>query len=255
MSSLLGCSALRNSIKAAATLTLTAAVSARFENSDSSSGFSSIKTYAPSSFTRTWTREATSTPYEIANTVPAAGKFRLVNYCCCWKCQWTTIVRSVAAAIQTGNIISDATFDAPWSRTEIAFTGDPPSTTTGTSGITGQVLFDFPPDSPPKYCMSDTEAGRVPATARFFLSGITGISNSSQSAMSWSYTDSKGGSDTGGPTSTLALPTSGSLSHSPIDGCEALPSGWVQIDFSGDASAGSVTDTTAASLRLEFAFS
>ena len=102
--SLLGCSALRNSLKSVSSLTLTTTVSARFELTDTASGSSTVKEYSANTFTRTWTRESSSTPYEIANTVPAAGKFRLVNECCCWKCRWTTIIRSLTSTIQTNKI-------------------------------------------------------------------------------------------------------------------------------------------------------
>ena len=253
--SLLGCDALHDSLKTPTTLTLVSTVSARFELTDIATGNSTVKEYASTALTRTWTREASNTPYEIANTVPAAGKFRLVNGCCCWKCRWTTIIRSVTNTIQPNKISGDSTFDAPWTLTEIAFTGDPPVITTGTSRIECDIIFDFPPDGDPKFCMADTETGRTLPTARFILSGITGSFNYSKSALDWSYTDGEGGTDTGGPTSTLALPTSGSLVNSPIDGCVDMPDGWVQIDFTGDESDASFTDTTTASLRLEFAFS
>jgi hypothetical protein len=259
--SLLGCSALRDSPKPAAVLTLTATVSARFESTDAASGASVVKEYTESSFSRVWDRAATSTGYEIAEEVPAVDEFRLVNDCCCWTCQWTTMIRSAVGTRQTGKIEGDLTFLAPYTLTEIAFSGDDPTVTNDTSVLTAAILFDFPPDpgEARTFCHATTETdgetARVPFTARFLLSGITGISNSSEDAMGWDYTDGNGGSDSGGPVSALTLPTSGSLVHSPIDSCADLPSGWVQIDFSGDTSAGGVTDTTTASLRLEFAFS
>jgi len=259
--SLLGCSALRDSPKAVNTLTLTATVSARFELTDLDGGSSVVKEYAEASFTRTWDRAESSTAYEIANEAPLADKFRLVNDCCCWGCQWTTIIRSAVGTRQTGKIEGDLTFLAPWTYTEIAFTGDPPTVTTGTSLITAQILFDFPPDpgEDRAFCHATTEVdgetARVPVTARFLLSGIAGISNSSEDAMNWNYTEGEGGSDSGGPVSAISLPTSGSPVHSPIDSCAALPSGWVSIVFSGDTSDGFATDTTTAALRLEFTFS
>lgn len=252
--SLLGCSALRNSPKLASSLTLTTTVSARFELTDTATGSSTVKEYSGSTFTRTWTRESSSTPYEIANTVPAAGKFRLVNECCCWKCRWTTIIRSLTSTIQTNKIAGDSTFLAAFTNTEIAFSGDPPVVTNGTTLISCEIIFDFPADAPPKFCMSTSESGRNPATARFILSGPSGIGNLSEDAMDWTYTDGQGGSGAGGPTAALTLPTSGSLVRSPLNGCADLPSGYVEIDFAGDESGGGIIDTTTASLRLEFAF-
>lgn len=257
-----GCSSLLDSLKPAGTLELTATATARFEFTDRATGASTVKEYTIPTppMRRAWSREVPITPFEINNTVPPVDKFRLVNYCCCWKCQWTTMVRSETGTTQIGNIISDATFDAPWTLTEIAFTGDPPVITTGTSRLTGQILFTFPADSIPRgYCMSETEGDapgdRVPPTARFILGGITGISNASENAMSWDYTDGEGGAESGGPTSSLQMPTSGSLVFSPIDACGDQPSGWVQIEFSGDASDVDFIDTTTASLRLDFDFS
>jgi hypothetical protein len=216
-----------------------------------------VRQYPSTIFTRTWTRESSNTRYEIANGNPAVDKFRLVTACCCWKCRWTTIVRSNAGT-KINNSISGQNFNAPYTLTEIAFTGDPPVVTNGTSPITCSIVFKFPPEGSPKYCMNNTETGRSQAAAQFFLHGIESVNNSSRNYLDFSYTDGEGGSVTGGPTSLDELPTtSGGATFPtsvPIDGCVDLPSGFSKIDFVGDESAGVETDTSVISLKLAFAF-
>ena len=261
--SLLGCADFKNSTKTVTTLTLTATVSGDFEFSDSESGSSLITTFGGTA-TRTWTRETPQTKFQINSSSPAIelGKFRLVNICCCWNCRWTTIIRNANSSSNLlGSIYSlGSTFEIPGTQTSIAGTGEDPVTTNGTYPLSAQIIWELIPPNigntiPRRYCNNeyevDTVGARVKSKASFALSGVP----DGPAAMDWAYTDSSGYSENGGPTTSITLPTAGSPIRSSIDACSASPSGWVQIVFTGDDSEETITATSNASLRLEFAFS
>jgi len=256
-SSLLDCTALKNSTKTVTTLILTATTNGTFEYSDSESGASSIKHFGGTA-TRNWTRETPQTSFKINSSSPAidSGKFRLVNICCCWNCQWTTLIRNPNLAQNLLGEISSvgSTFQTPYTLTEISGTGESPFEYSGNDVLTAAIAWEDI-GAPRRYCNNESEVdtigARIKSTAAFSLSGISGTTV----AMDWIYTDSSGRNENGGPTTSITLPTTGSPTRSSIDSCSPSPSGWVQIVFTGDDSEGTVTNTATATIRLEFAFS
>ena len=246
------CSGRVNSLKSPTTLTLTATVSARAELTYLDTGESLVRVYPLTTLTRTWTRESSNTRYEIQNGNPAVDKFRLVTDCCCWKCRWTTIVRSLG--VRESEVIRSLNFNAPYTDTDIAFTGDPPVVTNGTWPITCSIFWRSHLGGSPKYCMKETEEGRSQQLAGFNINNLSlGVANDSRVNLDFSYTDGEGGSITG-VTSQVSLPIAETPQYTPIDACADLPSGFVQINSVGDESDAGKIDTTTASLKLEFAF-
>lgn len=243
---ILPCSAWRDALKSAATLTLELTVSAHYEVHNIATGGSSIKDWPEATLSREWTR-AHPAPYALNNETPDTDEFWLATKCCCWKCRWSVRV----AEGGWGDLADDGSWEVPWTSEDIAATGAPPTTDSGADDVeaTARVIYL---EDVGRFCQADDEPGRTEGMVIRFAA--SGIDLGSFFGGTVTYTDSSGGSASGTVTS-LAASLPGAASPAIPAGfafasCEETPEAWAQSVFSHTTDDGTFTESFAASYRV-----
>jgi hypothetical protein len=240
------CSAWRDALNGAETLTLELTVSAHYETHNSATGGSLIKDWPEATFSREWTR-ANPTPFALNNETPDAGEFWLATKCCCWTCRWSVRV----AGEGWGDLADDGSWEMSWTSEDIAVAGDPPTTDSGTDDVEATARVIYPEDTG-RFCQADDEPGRTEGMA--IRLGASGIDLSSFFGGTVTYTDSSGGSASGTVTSSaVSLPGAASPAipaEFALASCEEVPEAWAQSVFAKTTDDGTISESFAASYRV-----